>query len=171
MTLLLGAVVVGIVLLASHFVFENDRKVLSNRKSNLEKEISEIQNRLEYLRLETRETDFPSDLLWKGKTKATAELSLQKMAVDLTAQTAMTLVSFNNSQARHKTQNDIVSFSIEIEGFLDDAFKFLAELEHHTPKVAIETLRIRPSRSQRGSAQGVPIYLQVNLWVFWSDQA
>jgi len=158
-------------LLAAHFAFSNHRETLRQSVVRLEEDIANIQNRLTYLNRETAGAEFPAELLWSESNRADAELSLQKTAVDLVSKSGMTLVSFNNSGVSRELHNQTVSFNIELEGSLEGAFTFLAEVENHLPRVAIGTLRLRPSLRNNQSSSSVSVFLQLNLWVFWGQEA
>ncbi|WP_424831387.1 GspMb/PilO family protein [Ruegeria sp.] len=117
------------------------------------------------------QVEFPAELMWPEETKADAELSLQKVIVDLASKSGMKATTFNNTLTKRNAQRAIASFNIEMEGVLDDAYAFLAGLEAHQPKIAVGNLRIRPGQLRTGPAKQGVVRVQVDLWIYWSSDA
>lgn len=151
-------------------LFSSQSKELTRQRALLQDEISETELRINRLTSENVRTEFPQEMIWNVPSRVDAELSLQKTALDLSSEAELELVAFNVPNASVETGGKRAAFSIEAEGPLDNAFEFLSRLESHKPRIALKSLRIRPSRSRQPQGGEVPVFVQATLWSFWRDE-
>ena len=152
---------------AVYFPLQDKNRNLENQIRTLRSEISDLGNRISTLTVSSRDLAFPDDLIWSEKSEADAELYLQDAVIDLAVQSGLTPVTFGSSSHQRDSTQKIVSFELEVEGMLTNAYSFLASLENHDPRVAVGTLRIRPRSDYAPETGETLIYLQAAFWAYW----
>ena len=136
---------------------------------SLRQEITALKLRVASLGSTESGVTFPKELIWKAPSKTDAELALQDRIVNMAGQHNIKLTTFGASGLTRDTTQNVAAFEFEAESRLADVYAFLADLEGLKPAVAVGMLRMRPSQSYGDLVDGVQVYVQITLWVYWGD--
>jgi hypothetical protein len=155
------------------FYLPTKQKITSYRQqiASLEQDTAALESRIVRLSRSGSAIAFPETMIWSGAEKADAELALQDAIINLSDQSGITLITFGASGLSRDTAQSQISFELEAEGELAQIYNFLATLEQIEPKVAVGTLRMRPSLSYGDPVDDVQVYTQITLWAIWRDEA
>lgn len=168
MVFLIGVLITGYTLVILPSQYQIDE--LQHKRQSLTRDISGLKARLDVLTDQGQEAEIPEGFAWQSEVDVDAELALQDAIVDLAGQFGLIFVTFGPTELSKDTSQDVIALELEIEGQLSKVYAFLAAVEAHSPKVAVNKLRIRPSQSYGDElVEDVNVYLQTSLWSFWSN--
>lgn len=113
--------------------------------------------------------NFPAEAIWPAEDRSKAELLLQQLLVNTASELALNIVAFGPSQIQRDTNNEHVSFEVEVEGSLRSVYSFLAGLEASPKWVGIGSLRIRPASYAEAPHKDVVVYMHLTAWILWGE--
>lgn len=165
----LRAIALSLIILGMLFLFF----WMAFGRSNDTTKLAEL--RLENQNLEQRLEDFqsagkvgplPRELLWVGTDQAEAEFALQDQVTRLVQELGLDLYSFGISNNGPETGLEYVSLELELEGEAARFYDMLDALENMTPKVAIESMILRPIDFASNEFREM-VSVTMVVWGFW----
>lgn len=143
----------------------------STQAETLQKDIGDLERRIEELKLAQRVTRFPVDLELKAETSAEADQRIQDLVLTIARSSKLNISSFRSARFKPDTERATVAFEFEATSELTDLYSFLDELRLSKPMVAVGEILIRPDRRGINAVSpghtATTVYQRVVVWAFW----
>jgi len=151
-------------------LFSNRTQVSNQRIETLIIEQIDLKNRLNAVTLLPANFEFPEGDIWLSENKSDAEIEAQRQLLKAADSEEIEISRFG-SGTRRVDDAFRIELELEGEGKLGGAMRFISSIEARSPRLAIQTLVLRPSQRRDIGDNETLVYLRLQLWGIWRSDS